>query len=644
MQELLKLQAEHTQKNSVVLAENTIATDNLKVDLKKLTEQNIKASNDEEFRQKRSFELSENLKSLNGTLREAIKNGLGAVTGARIASNTSDKALETSTGSGLRQFLLGGKSGDEIHSRTGSFVDKLLTKREGKIADAKEKKEFVDNAMKHDPTIYARRANFAGGMKTEEGRAIAKDEAEKRFEEIKALEAKVTQIHDKIESAKEAGYEPLKKDEKERDEATKELALKDTRMKSQFQEEEKEDPKKPRKVKENNVIPLFPQAVPHTIAEEDKAATAKYRTDQLESYKDMGKTLKDSLDIQKQQLEAISKMGSGGGESATGGPEVPTSVADTVMDAASNLPGGDGGKGKGSKGSFGKRAGNFLKSGGGRLLGVASVGLAGYEIYQGWKGANEEEAAQNQEIDAKVASGELSRKDANKMKAEVSDNTDIKKGEAVGGGVGGAGGALAGAAAGAAIGSVVPVVGTAIGGLVGGALGYYGGNKVGEKVGGALTSGYKSVKNFFGGGDEEKPADTPTKEEKTNTREMTLEELKTWRDKIVRRGPLTNNELSKEIYQDKLDTIDAAIAEREKGNKKPEVSATPSGTMSNGSAVYGESKKNADLATQPSGQSTSVVNAPTTINNNSGGTKTDIRSSPRNQESTQSKYIAARYG
>ena len=634
MQELLKLQSKQTEINSTSLKENTVATDNLRVDVKKLAEQNVRASNDEEYRQKRTQQLSETLTTLNQTLKEAIKNGLGAATGARIANGTSDKAFEASSGSGLRQFLLGGKSGDEIHSRTGSFVDKILTKREGKIADAKEKKEFVDNAMKHDPTIYARRANFAGGMKTEEGRAIAKAEAEKRFDEIKAKEAEVSAAHEKIESAKAAGYEPLKQDLKKRDVATEELAKVDTRMKSQFSAE---------KTPKDNVVQLFPDKVPHTISEEEHAATAKYRADNIETSKEIGKTLKDSLNIQKQQLEAISKMG-GSGEAAGAAGAAGPSAIDTALDVAGNLPGGEGRRGPKGKGGLGSKAGRFLKGGGGRLLGsVAAVGLAGYEVYQGWKGANEEEAAQNQEIDQKVAAGQLSEADAKKMKAEVGDKTDVKKGEAVGGGVGGAGGALAGAAAGAAIGSVVPVVGTAIGGLVGGALGYYGGSKVGEKIGGALTSGYKSIKGWFGGGDDKKK-DEPNPDD---IKKMSLTDLKKMRESKVKAGPTNPGDSdSEEIYQSTLEMIDRAIEQKQNEGLKKGMTSAPatSGTIANGNAVYGDSKKNADMATAAGGQSTSVVNAPTTINNSSGSSSPDIRSSPRNQESTQSKYIAARYG
>lgn len=156
------------------------------------------------------------------------------------------------------------------------------------------------------------------------------------------------------------------------------------------------------------------------------------------------------------------------------------------------------------KPSMGARAMRALRSP--MAIGGAVLGVAGgaYEAYSGWQDANAEEATANKDIEAKVASGEITEKEAVQLKAETSDKTDVKKGEAVGGGAGGALGALGGAAVGAAIGSAVPIVGTVIGGVVGGALGYAAGTELGKKAGGALVSGYKGVKSFFGFGKEEK--------------------------------------------------------------------------------------------------------------------------------------------
>ena len=560
MQELLKLQAEMTKKNTTSLSVNTQAANDLKMDIKKLSEINVKAANDEEYKKKREEEVSDSLKKLNATLQIAIKNGLGAATGKKIAGDTALRADAAGKSSGLRQFLLGGKSHEEVQntSITGftGFVSKQLKKREDKQALKEEKKQFVEDAMQHDPTVYARRANLAGGKKTAEGRAIAKEVAEKRFDEIKEKEAAVSKVHEKITAAEKAGYAPLKQDIKERDKATKELALVDTRMK--------------------------PIAEGHTVVEEEKAGKAKFQADEIKAESDqsiiqheMGKTLITSLDIQKQQLAALTKLVETGG--AGGGATPGSSAVDTaldVADAASDL-GGKGGKGKmlGKAGKFlSRNAGKIMKVGGAAL----AVGTAAYEGYNEYQDAKEEEKNANADVDAKVASGELSKADAAKLKKENTGKADVKKGEAVGGAVGGGGGALAGMAAGAAIGSIIPGVGTIIGGAVGGAIGYWGGKKAGQAVGGGAV---KAAQGFESG-----------------------------------------------------DTV----AYDAMGNP---IGSAPSSS----SAVTNASKTNAELKTGKGKGETNVVNAPTTINNNNSGGKTDIRAPLRNQESSVNSYISNRY-
>lgn len=166
-----------------------------------------------------------------------------------------------------------------------------------------------------------------------------------------------------------------------------------------------------------------------------------------------------------------------------------------------------------TKPSMGMKAAGFIGRNTGKIGAVGGALMGGYEAYSGWQQANEEEQVINQEIEAKVASGEISQSQAEQLKNEASDATDVKKGEAVGGGAGGAAGAWAGAVGGAKIGGTIgtfiggpagTVVGGAIGGVVGGAAGYLAGSGLGKKAGGALVSGYQSVKSFFGFGKKEK--------------------------------------------------------------------------------------------------------------------------------------------
>lgn len=524
MQELLKLQAAMTEKNTLSINLNTHAANDLKVDVKKLSEAQVKAANDEEYKKKREEQVTDSLKQLNATIREAIKGGLGAATAARIGENDSSRQNVAGANSKLRELLLGGKGDEEVQGKsitgfTGA-ISKLLAKREEKAALKQEKKEFVQGALGNDKRAIA--------LKNLKGEDYAKADAEKRFEEIKAKEKEIAEAQRRVDASKAAGYAPKKKDLEAVDKGTKELATMDPRMKSTLtrtaQEEAQEFDKK------------------------TKLDTVKAQGDEVTIERGIGKSLIDSLDVQKQQLAALQQLvelgGSGGGSG--GASSVAADLAEAAVDSAGN--------GKGGKGKMLGKAGKFLARNAGKIGAIGAVGMGAYEAYSGYNDAEDA-----------VKRGEITKEEG-----------QVKKGEAVGGGVGGAGGALAGAAAGAAIGSVVPVVGTAIGGLIGGALGYYGGSKVGTAVGGA---GVKAAQGFQAG-------DTVAYDEMGNP----IGSAPTSSEKIET-GSKTNESL------------------KVKGNSAP-----------------------------------TVVNAPTTINNNgSKGGSVDIRSPLRNQESSVNSYIQNRY-
>jgi hypothetical protein len=522
MQELLKLQAAMTEKNTLSINLNTHAANDLKVDVKKLSETQIKAANDEEYKKKREEQVTDSLKQLNATIREAIKGGLGAATAARINENDSSRQDVAGANSKLRELLLGGKKGDEqVQSITGirGALDKFLGKREEKAALKKEKKEFVEGALGNDKRAIA--------LKNLKGEDYARADAEKRFEEIKAKEKEIAEAQRRVDASKAAGYAPKKKDLEAVDKGTKELATMDPRMKSTLtrtaQEEAQEFDKK------------------------TKIDTVKAQADEVTLERGIGKSLIDSLDIQKQQLAALQQLVELGGTG--GGAGSGSSIGDMASTAADMI--GEGGK-KGGK-MLGK-AGKFLARNAGKIGAIGAVGMGAYEAYTGYNDAEEA-----------VKRGEITKEEG-----------QVKKGEAVGGGVGGAGGALAGAAAGAAIGSVVPVVGTAIGGLVGGAIGYWGGSKAGSAIGGA---GVKAAQGFQAG-------DTVAYDEMGN--------------------PIGSAPTSSE-----------KISTGSKTNEALKVKNTSGPT---------------------------VVNAPTTINNNgSKGGSVDIRSPLRNQESSVNSYIQNRY-
>lgn len=756
LKEILRRQNEMSRTDTPLIqggVENSAApVTGLSKEINKLTDtlKHTNASNDDKFKEraKKEEELTDSLKKLIKVIEIQTK-GLGKVVGSNKDTNSVVETQETGTpgklatvgigetvgnkinakegalkehaqaSSGLRQLLLGGKSSEEIKKSSifgfSSFVDKALSKREEKYAHKVEKKQYIEDAIKHDPTSYAREANFKGGMKTAEGRAVAEASAAKRFEAIKEKEKEVTQVHDKIESAKAAGFAPLKKDIESREKATKNLVAVDTRLQAQFAEETKGAKQIQQSENNTNVVqfpndpvarqsaltmgsapkqtaalflpPQSPQVaaaqdgIPDLLQQEAKEQNETWREQEKDSAaeslandKEIGKTLSQSLGIQKQQLEALTKIaesGGGAGGGAGGG------LVDTAIDVASSLPGRGAAATAGRAATgFGGKAMNFLKGPGGKILGAtAAVGMGAYEAYSGWQDANKDQAASNEAINGQLRTGEITVEEANKRKAEIEDKTDIKKGEAVGGGAGGAGGALAGAAAGAAIGSAVPIIGTAIGGLVGGVAGYYGGSAIGSKVGGALTSGYKSVKGMFGFGGDDKagggnvlpPGQNATEDGEYATMnpiqkaelamksleakepgfEKTPEGIKVTDKRFLRKG----QSVSTMNYESTTSTTGGGSDVKPLNAAAPSLGAPPTNVSSAGPAAGGEmlqsaSRANADLRSDKENKANNIiVNAPTT--NNSGGGQTnrspEIRAPLRNQDSTVNTYIGSRY-
>jgi hypothetical protein len=168
-----------------------------------------------------------------------------------------------------------------------------------------------------------------------------------------------------------------------------------------------------------------------------------------------------------------------------------------------------------------KAAGSFLVKRAGPLAALAAVGTGAYAGYKGFTAAGEKEQESLKQIDAKVASGELSEEQAKGLRKESRETATVDKSSSVGKGAGmaagGVGGALKGAAVGAAIGSVVPVVGTVIGGAIGATVGAIGGSWLGGKAGGWAGEKFGQAKNFFFGksGDSDKAKTARASKEET---------------------------------------------------------------------------------------------------------------------------------
>jgi hypothetical protein len=121
---------------------------------------------------------------------------------------------------------------------------------------------------------------------------------------------------------------------------------------------------------------------------------------------------------------------------------------------------------------------------------------------------------------------------------------------------------------------------------------------------------------------------------------MTLEQLKDLRQKTVAAGPRTQNQQSIESYEEKLRTIDMAIAQKTNTTAN---AITP--TPSSGNIIAGKSTEvvgaKEDMANK-GGNTNAILNAPTTVNNNTNQS-TIMRSPFKNEDSTLNKYIGTRY-
>ena len=417
----MKPAANESNFKQVVIFEQTKSLRNLKELSEKV--ETSKSKTEDPQSTKRVDTLSKNLEELAKVIKEqtkvALENGFGAKTADDIKENNVGRVKQEEKSSGLRKYLIG--------DTKGGMIDKMLTKREEKKALVKEKEEFVKGAISNDPRSIA--------LKNLKGEDYAKADAEKRFAEVKAKESDVTAAKARIDASKNAGYAPKKKDLEALDKQTKELAEIDPRMQSQAKAKAKEEianraetgPKA--KGKEELSKNVIAQGADESIQEAAKVkADSDNKVVALQSAEGanevaMGQTLIESLDVQKQMLEAIKEGGTGSGGS----------ILESAADLAGNL---------GGKGGMLSKAGKFLGKAGPGLL------KAGPGLLKGGIGA------------------------IGGMALEAGGDALKENGyEKTGGAVSTLGTAASYAGTGAMLGSIVPGVGTAIGAGVGGAIG-----------------------------------------------------------------------------------------------------------------------------------------------------------------------------
>ena len=589
-----------TQFSNVIMFEQAKSLRNLK-DLSEEVDASKKSSEDSKSTKMVEI-LNENLKTLAQkiedqtkiTIKNAIKGGFGSEKAEQINSKDVKIARgEDGKGSSLRKILLGGDKTEDIKKNNwmgkfspGMAVSGWLDKREQKQAYKKEEGDFVKGAIQNDPRAIA--------LKNLKGEDYAAEDAKKRFAEIKEKEKELTEAQKRIDESKAAGYAPKVKDVKARDDATKKIMEIDPREQSRLKADAKKDIQEGKVKEPKHTEKTEDQQEDSRVQAQSASEMINLQKGEAANETTMGQTLIQSLETQKQMLEALKEGGGAGGGGGS-----------SMLETASDLLGK--GKGKLAKagGMLSKTAG-FLGRHAGKIGAIGGVAMGAYDAYTGWGDANEQ-----------LAAGTITE-----------DQANVKKSEAVGGGVGGAAGAWGGAAAGAAIGSVVPVVGTAIGGLVGGALGYYGGSEIGKKAGGAITEGYQGAKSWLGFGKEEidpatgKPKESGLSKFAGGAKDMFMK----YTPAGMAAGAIMNNK-------------DSLVSGAESVGKG--VTSTASWL---GDKLFGGSKENEDLKAasgkKPEDTKTVLNTSNNVVNNN---TTQAARKSVRSDEPSSNRYFNSRY-
>jgi hypothetical protein len=586
-----------TQFSNVIMFEQAKSLRNLK-ELSEKVDTSQRNSDDSKST-KLAENLNQNLKTLAEkieeqtkiTIRNAIKGGAGAEKAEQI--NSKDVKLargEDGKGSRLRKILLGGDQTEDIKKNNwmgkyspGMAVSGWLDKREQKQAYKKEEGDFVKGAIQNDPRAIA--------LKNLKGEEYAAEDAKKRFAELKEKEKELTEAQKRIDESKAAGYAPKVKDIEARDKATKKIMEIDPREQSRLKADAKKDIQEGKVKEPKHTEKTEDQQEDSRIQAQSASEMINLQKGEAANETTMGQTLIQSLEIQKQMLEALKAGGGEGGGS--------------MLDTASDLLG----KGKGKLGKAGSMLGKtagFLGKHAGKIGAIGGIAMGAYDAYTGWGDANEQ-----------LAAGKITE-----------DQANVKKSEAVGGGVGGAAGAWGGAAAGAAIGSVVPVVGTAIGGLVGGALGYMGGSAIGSKAGGAITEGYQGAKKWLGFGEQEidpatgKPKESGLSKFAGGAKDMFMK----YTPAGMAASALMNNK-------------DSLVSGAESVGKG--VTSTASWL---GDKLFGGSKENEDLkaaAGKKPEETKTVLNTSNNVVNNN--TTQAARKSVRSDEPSSNRYFNSRY-
>jgi len=308
------------------------------------------------------------------------------------------------------------------------------------------------------------------------------------------------------------------------------------------------------------------------------------------------------------------------------------------------------------------KAGGLKRAGAGLLRGAASIAkrapgiAAGAAIISGVGGAflgharasNKEKQA-HEEIEQRVASGEITPEQGEQLKAEATKTGRVEKSGAIGGGAGSVGGALlgmkGGAIAGAKIGAFLGPKGAIVGGLLGGTVGAVSGSKVGQQIGEFAGKTTGRIRNFFAGGDKNeervKLVDGDAVDAKPSLGTRVL-------DATSKAIPVVGMARSavkaaSNFFAGGKEVSD--FSPQQATGVSPEILPKSAVAPSSGDIVSKSSSETEQAkmeANRPAGPA-NIVAAPTTINNQTIQNNAAPKLPPRNSDHTVNKYLESRY-
>lgn len=484
MKNVLAKQNSINPSNDFVVAKVTAeSADKTVVELKKQTEaiQDLDKSLNGNVRQ-----LSAQLKKQN----EAIQKQFRQMSGEQVKGIT-DKVMGRREFRTVKPRVEDLKEGIKDFFSMRGFLDKtgIVKRKSGGLVSeyldrAEERKKYVNQRMKVDPT-----AKLHGEEK-------AREIFSRQFNEQQDVELEMRKNERALKELKDSGFteEQIKRSaefKKAQELATK-MAKADTRVRPEGFDVKKGmirddgvEAEETTKTKGGQVIPFKKKEVDNSLGSE-------------EAMIEQNKLVEEQSDIlRKIEENTRGGLGGGGGDGKQKGGDGGGSLLDGLlgMGKAGLSMAGTAAKGAGKlaasagKGllGFGKTVGMGLLQRAGPLAAITAAGAGVYAGYSKYQEAKGKETEALQDIDARVKSGDLNRKQADAMRASIGEQATMDKAGAVGSGagqaIGGVAGALKGAALGAAVGSAVPIVGTVVGGAIGATVGAIGGSYLGNKIG-----------------------------------------------------------------------------------------------------------------------------------------------------------------